>query len=166
MRKTPKSRRSARTIAAAVTVPLLTGAALVSTAVPASAATTTKCSAYQYQSAPVVTNVAMKTCVVKSGNSRHAYIQVEQASTYGGSTWDLFKVNVRLERNDGVYTAASCDYTSQMNKYKNIILKCVSSTFTSASTPGWTGDGTITFNFNLDGLGNKTRDLTGSPSVA
>jgi hypothetical protein len=166
MREVAKFTRPSRKIAAAVVVPLVAGAALMLTASPASAATTTKCSAYQYQSAPVTSNVAMKTCVVKSGNSRYAYIQVEWASTYGGSTWDLFKVNVRLERNDGLYSARSCDYTSQMNTYKNLILKCDSSTVTSASTGGWTGDGSINFNFNLDGLGTKTRNLTGSPSVS
>jgi hypothetical protein len=166
MRKTTMFNRSTQRITAVLAVPLVTAGALALTASPAAAAVTTKCSAYQYQSAPVVTNVAMKTCVAKSGNSRYAYISIEQASAYSGSTWDLFKVNVRLERNDGNVDTASCDYTSEMNKYKQVSFHCATATISSSLSGGWTSDGTIDYNFNLDGLGTKNRALTGSPQMS
>jgi hypothetical protein len=165
MRKTPRHHRTARTITAAVVTPLLTLTALLATTGPAAAATT-RCSDYQYQTAPSVTNVAMKTCVVKNGNSRYAYVLIEQARTSGGKTWDLFKVHARLERNDVNKATKWCDFTDEMNQYLNPRLICTTATVTSSTTGGWTGDGVIVFNFNLDGQGDKSRALTGSPSVS
>ncbi|GAA2082131.1 hypothetical protein [Actinomadura alba] len=165
MRKTSKLNRSTRKIAAAVTVPLVTAAALAVTAPPASAATT-KCSGYQYRTGPVVTQVAVKTCVVASGSSRYAYILVEWARAYGGTDWDLFKVHARLERNDGNYATKWCDFTDSMNRYQNGRLTCRTATVSSSVSGGWTGDGIVNFNINLDGLGTKTWELGGSPSVS
>lgn len=144
---------------------LLAGTALAVGASPAYASTT-KCSAYQYQTGPVVTNVAMKTCVVKNGNKRYAYILVEEARAYGGKDWDKFKVHARLERYDTNIATKWCDLTNDMNNYKNPRLFCKTATVTSSSQGGWTGDGVLIFNFNLDGLGDKSRALNGSPSVS
>jgi hypothetical protein len=165
MRKTPKLHRPSRIITAAVATPLLTLTTLLATTGPAAAATT-RCSDYQYQTAPSVTNVAMKTCVVKNGSARYAYVLIEQARTSGGKTWDLFKVHARLERNYANIATKWCDFTDDMNKYLNPRLICTTATVTSSATGGWTGDGVMVFNFNLDGLGDKSRALTGSPSVS
>jgi hypothetical protein len=145
--------------------PAFTAAALLVGTSPAYAATT-RCSAYQYQTAPSVTNVAMKTCVVKSGNSRHAYVLIEQARTSGGRTWDKFQVHARLEHNDANIATKWCDFTDEMNQYLSPRLICTTATVTSSTSGGWTGDAVIIFNFNLDGLGDKSRALTGSPSVS
>ncbi|MBE1485691.1 hypothetical protein [Plantactinospora soyae] len=166
MRKTSMMSSPGKKIAAVVVTPLLALTTLLLTASPASAAPTTRCSAYQYQSAPAATNVAMKTCVVKNGNSRYAYILIEQARASSGSTWDLFKVHARLERNDVNKATKWCDFTDSMNRYQNPRLKCTTATVSSSTAGGWTSDGVINFNFDLDGLGDKSRALGGSPSVS
>ncbi|MEE6258895.1 hypothetical protein [Plantactinospora sonchi] len=166
MPATWKSVRPSKKTSAVLATPLLTLAAVAATATPAAAAPTTRCSAYQYQSAPVVTNVAMKTCVVKNGNSRYAYVLVEQASAYSGSTWDLFKVHARLEKSDANKATKWCDFTDTMNRHQNPRVTCQTATVTSSSTGGWTSDAVVVFNFNLDGKGDKSRALTGSPSVS
>jgi hypothetical protein len=144
---------------------LASAAVLATTAAPAFAATT-RCSAYQFQTAPSVTNVAMKTCVVKSGNIRHAYVIIEQARTSGGATWDKFKVHARLEHNNANKETKWCDFTDDMNRYLNPRLICTTPKHYSTTAGGWTGDAVIVINFNLDGYGDKSRALTGSPAVS
>jgi hypothetical protein len=165
MRKTSKLHWPTKKTIAIVLTPLVTLMTLVVTGTPALAATTTKCSAYQNQTAPAVTNVAMKTCVVKNGNARYAYVYVAQARATGGATWDLFKVHARLEKSDANKATRWCDFTADMNRYLSPSFTCRTATVTSTATGGWTGDASILFNFNLDGLGDKSRALTGSPSV-
>ncbi|MCW6005987.1 hypothetical protein K1W54_15575 [Micromonospora sp. CPCC 205371] len=165
MRKTSKPHRSTKSIIAVIMTFVVTSAALLVTASPAAAATT-RCSDWQIQNGPVVTQVSMKTCVVKNGNSRYAYVLVEQWRTYSGKDWDRFKVHARLERNDANKATKWCDFTDEMNRYLVITLYCTTSTVTSSTSGGWTGDAVIVFNFNLDGLGDKSKALTGSPAVS
>lgn len=160
MRMTSKLHRTVTVTTAA----LLGSTAALSVASPAFAATT-RCSDYQYQTAPSVTNVAMRTCVVKSGDIRHAYVEVGQARTSGGATWDKFQVHVRLERNDANKATKWCDFTDDMNRYLNPKLFCTTTKIYSTTRGGWTSDAVIVFNFNLDGLGDKSRALHGSPAV-
>ncbi|KAB2340163.1 hypothetical protein [Actinomadura rudentiformis] len=158
------SSRTIRRISTAVTVPALAAGAMVAlTAAPAHA--TIKCGPTKEQTSPVVGHVLLKACIETDGYLRRAYIQMDYARTYGGTDWDKFIVHPRLERNDADKAKASCNWTSDMNRYTTLKKYCFTPWTNSNAMGGWTGDGSYTFNFNLDGLGDKHGSLGGSPKV-
>ncbi|MBO2451479.1 hypothetical protein J4573_30615 [Actinomadura barringtoniae] len=159
------SPRTLRRIVTVGTVPVVAaGAILAVTAAPALAQT--ECGPNKEQTAPVGGHALLRACIQKDGNQRRAYIQLQYARTYGGKDWDKFVVHVRLERNDADKEYGSCDWTSDMNNYKTLNQKCYTDWYISGTTGGWTGDGYYVYNYNLDGLGDKSASLTGSPKVS
>ncbi|GAA1551110.1 hypothetical protein GCM10009678_37520 [Actinomadura kijaniata] len=157
--------KPSRTVVAVVTVPLVTGGVLALGAAPASAATT-RCSGWQQHTLPVVGKIAVKTCVQKDGYNHKAWVHVEWFRTYGGTDFDGVKVRVRLERKNSTYKSKTCDYTKVMNQYKLGKRNCTTARVFSTQKGGWTGDGYVDLNFNLDGKGWKRWELKGSPSVS
>lgn len=151
----------------------LAAVAGIMTAVPIAPAqaATVKCSAWQSKSfdlpnKPDIT-VSIAVCIHKDGNYRHGYFLYKwPATTLFGKRFDKFVLKPRLERYDTDIKLGSCDITGVINDSSRAYAgRCVTPTSNSSAQGGWTGDGSVTYNIDADGLGDRGWSLTGSPAV-
>ncbi|MEV4004831.1 hypothetical protein [Actinomadura sp. NPDC049753] len=162
MRK--KTRRLATTVAASA---LLAGG-LGYLAAPAMAYTE-KCTSNQDTTIGTPgTNVSVhiKLCIVDSGGY-HQAVAYGTFSGGGGTTdkFDNFDLKVRVERYDSVYDTHTCDFTSLINNNSSSAISCGWAVSGSSYNYGWSADGAVNYDINLDGLGGKTWNLTGTPTI-
>lgn len=159
-----------RKIAYVFAAAMFAGALTVIPAAPASAVTS--CSSWQGKSFNLPNKPDMtvwaRNCIYKDGTYRRARIEYEWADTgWFGRRFDKFIVKPRLERNDADYSTASCDITSKINDSTSSDKgTCYATAYYSSLSGGWTADGSVTYNIDADGLGDRGWSLTGSPAVS
>jgi hypothetical protein len=74
-------------------------------------------------------------------------------------------VQVRLERNDADYKTDVTNYANLTNLQESGSYYNQTGEYNSSSTGGWTADGHVVWNVDLDGEGDHTWSLHGSPSI-
>ncbi|MEU9285562.1 hypothetical protein AB0D57_12765 [Streptomyces sp. NPDC048275] len=160
--------RLMRTITGAAATALALGG-LIAMPGTASAATDAACSASQNKEFDTVGqnyDVSIKLCVYKDGNDykARAYVSWGDGGLQTGGM-EKFNVQVRLEHDDADKATKTVDYSGAMNYSSSGDNYHTTDTYTSTADGGWTADGTVTYNIDLDGDGDKTWALGGSPSV-
>lgn len=81
-----------------------------------------------------------------------------------GKRFDGFRVETRVERNDGVKKKVTCDYTSLINRDRSHSITC-NAGVRYQKGKGWTADGAIFYDPDADGKGGTVKKLRGSPSL-
>lgn len=118
------------------------------------------------------TEVWLQECVRSDGaGEREAAtnIQTMHTTAFPGDENKLFyyfRVEIRLEHNDGDYEVVKCNYTGQANQpgwYGPYT--CKSGALDSNLRGGWTADGYVEWDVIGDGLGRQTWQLQGSPAI-
>ncbi len=137
----------------------------------ASAAAASKCSDVQSKSFDTLgrnLDVKIKLCVYRDSSNRYkakAFVNWSDGDHGNAGGMEKFYVQVRLERYDADYKTNTTNYSNLMNAYESSGYSNETGTYTSSSKGGWTADGKVTYNVDLDGEGDKTWSLTGSPSI-
>ncbi|MFG1998775.1 hypothetical protein ACGFNU_06465 [Spirillospora sp. NPDC048911] len=146
---------------------LVAGSGLVLTAAPASAAS--RCGADQKKTfhppGRSNTTVTARTCVQSDGTLKRGWVEISWIGGTGAK-FDDFVVTARLERNDAERGYAYCPVTSDVNGSSTGSYTCDPLPVRTSQSGGWTGDGKIIYDYNDDGKGGFTWDLTGSPKVS
>lgn len=158
-------------LATAASAATLAMCGLVAMPATASAAAASDCSSKQHKAFDTLganLDVYITLCVYRDSNSDyHATANVSWTDGNQGSNGGMEKlyVEVRLERNDTVYKKNTTNYSNVTNAYSSGSGSNSTAEYHSSTTGGWTADGTVTWNVDLDGEGDGTWDLTGSPSI-
>ncbi|MFH8492311.1 hypothetical protein [Streptomyces longisporoflavus] len=146
------------------------GAVLGSVASPAIAADTMdpnveqRCTSEQHRDHGFLNvDTWVKLCVVRSGGTYWARADVRWSGV-AGRDFEKYVVNVRLERNDADYRTKNDNLVGEWGDGSDSKLISTGG-YTSATLGGWTADGNVTYNEDLDGKGDYVWHLTGSPSL-
>ncbi|MET9439610.1 hypothetical protein [Streptomyces sp. NPDC006610] len=137
----------------------------------ASAAADSDCSAKQHKDFDTLganLDVYITLCVYRDSNSDYkakAYVSWADGGQGNAGGMEKFYVQVRLERNDADYRTNTTNYSNVMNAYGSSSASNETTEYHSSTTGGWTADGTVSYNVDLDGDGDKTWALGGSPSI-
>jgi hypothetical protein len=166
-----------RTAAVGLTTAVALGG-VVAVAEPASAAT--RCGPYQpreFDTPGFNVDLKIRLCVSNS-NGVHAAIAQGNWNDGGGLTakFDKIYVTLRPERNNVNKGRNACSLTNSINLYdegkfsrngtSHNDTRCgFFASSTSNLDGGWTADGTVTYNINEDGKGDRVWHLKGSPPV-
>ncbi|MFI6522313.1 hypothetical protein ACIBF1_42670 [Spirillospora sp. NPDC050679] len=169
-----------RVAATALGAALATSALATVTAPPAQAAASQcKTNYLSYQPKgflAIKVNVTAELCVRPSGDGyvlASGYLFWDRGTGSMGDGFDRFDLQLRLERSDAVVTSTNCTATAAINRYRDSFslppegyaVRCGSIIATKGSARTWSADGQIIFNYNNDGKGDFTSQLTGSPLV-
>ncbi|GAA3588615.1 hypothetical protein GCM10022419_083720 [Nonomuraea rosea] len=116
--------------------------------------------------------VGAELCIYSSGtsgNTKKAVLSINwDGSFLGGTRFDKFIAQSRVERHDTVLDSNNCDWKSDLNGHASSegqMWDCFA-WWTSAANGGWTADGVIIYNINNDGKGDMRWELGGSPSIS
>ncbi|MEU9333591.1 hypothetical protein AB0D49_10585 [Streptomyces sp. NPDC048290] len=146
-------------------------AGLVAMPGTASAAAASECSARQHKefdTLGVNLDAYITLCVYRDASNDYkatAYVSWADGGQGNSGGMEKFYVQVRVERNDTVYRTNTTNYSNVMNSAGSGSGSNSTPEYRSATTGGWTADGTVTYNIDLDGEGDKTWQLGGSPSI-
>ncbi|MFE0522407.1 hypothetical protein [Streptomyces sp. NPDC058954] len=137
----------------------------------ASAAAASKCSSEQHKEFDTLgynLDVYVTLCVHRdSSNNYKATAKVTWQDGGQGNSGGMEKlwVQVRLEHNDSDIKTNTTSYTNLVNSYESSGYTIETDEYHSTSTGGWTADGHVVYNVDLDGDGEHTWSLGGSPSI-
>ncbi|NEC90592.1 hypothetical protein G3I71_33440 [Streptomyces sp. SID12501] len=137
----------------------------------AMAAAATKCSSQQHKEFDTVgvnLDLYVTLCVHRTaGNDYYAYADIAWSDGGGGASSGMEKLvlNLRLERNDADFENENVSIAGRVNYAIDGSTRVVGSTYHSATTGGWTADGSVAWNIQNDGDGGGTWSLGGSPSI-
>ncbi|MFF4488310.1 hypothetical protein ACFY0F_17715 [Streptomyces sp. NPDC001544] len=109
-------------------------------------------------------DVYLQLCVWRTGSTYDAETYIDWADGGGARKFDLFWVETRLEKNDAAITYNGCDFTRAINDNETGGRTCGTASHTGSGT-GWTADATVGYNIDLDGEGEFTWNLTGTPKI-
>ncbi|CAL9636495.1 hypothetical protein [Streptomyces sp. enrichment culture] len=103
-------------------------------------------------------------CVWRTGSRYDAEAFGSWSDGGGIRKFDAFRVEIRLEKNDGAVTYNSCNYRDAINDNSSRGFTCGTASAVGSGN-GWTADATILYNYDMDGKGEYFWNLTGSPVI-
>lgn len=114
--------------------------------------------------------VRINLCVERDGGTVRAKAHSTWAGTaqfIGGTRFNDFDLEVRLERYDVIKASRVVDLKSRINSY-NVASANNTPVFSLQDRPagGWSTDGVVTFDIADDGLGDQYWNLHGSPVIS